>query len=257
MSDLEKIKNKIQLLINGSNEFINVLKENCYNLTYQKTVKEVQGGFNLDFNGVTVEMKYLPTEFFTFYRKWFATSKAIIEANYDMESLNEFIQSYVTISKICSNSHISISSQAALENRIRHQIDILQSLPAYLDGKIYNLELSIANTLMGDELKEARLLHSKKFYRAAGALAGVVLERHLKFRFDNSNPKIKYSEKATLGQLIKKAVENNFFDETALLKLKYLNNIRIKCDHDKKDEPKEQEISDLINHTDRFVNFIE
>jgi ribosomal protein S24E len=39
--------------------------------------------------------------------------------------------------------------------------------------------------------------------------------------------------------------------------LNNLNQIRIKCDHDNKQEPQKNEVFDLIEQTDKFIHYID
>jgi len=206
MYQLDQLKNKISEL---SEQLIDILIKNCWkNIKRSKTIEEHTGGLDiLDLSETVIEKKLIPPQFFSEYRRWYSLGKGILEVNYDRESLKEFTEIYDSILEIQKQSHISKREQLELVDLINHQLMIIKSLPAYLEGKAHNLKLTIASTLMGDELKEARLLLANGFTRAAGALAGVVLERHLKLRFDNTNPRIKYGEKATLGQLIHKLGE--------------------------------------------------
>ena len=258
MYQLDQLKNKIYELSKSHAQLIDILIKNCWNIKRSKTKKEHTGGFELiDLSTETViERKIIPPQFFSEYRRWYSLGKGILEVNYDKESMKEFTSIYDSIFTIHKQNYMCKREQLELVDLINHQLMIIESLPAYLEGKTHSLKLTIASTLMGDELKEARLLLANGFTRAAGALAGVILERHLKLRFDNANPRIKYGEKATLGQLIHKADEINFFENSLIQKLQYLNPVRISCDHDKKNEPKENEVKDLIEQTDRFIHFI-
>jgi hypothetical protein len=65
---------------------------------------------------------------------------------------------------------------------------------------------------MDEELLEAEYLLNKGFIRAAGALAGVVLERHLKLRCDKNEPKLKYHRNATISKLNDILKGNNLLD---------------------------------------------
>lgn len=258
MKNIDELVSKIKLLEKGFSDLKNILMSKCWKIVKKESITETQSDLPLiDFKSHTIEKKLVPKDFLLNYRKWYATGKAILENNADSDSIDEFISAYRNITSTCQSQYLTQYLQLQIIDKMNYQLILLQSLPDYLDGQIYNLELNIASTIMGDELREAKVLFDKKFYRAAGALSGVILERHIKIWLNNSKPKIKFSEKATLGQLIKKAEENKIFDTSTILKLNYLNSIRIACDHDKKNEPKENEIKDLIDHTDKLIHFIE
>jgi hypothetical protein len=99
--------------------------------------------------------------------------------------------------------------------------------------------------LFDSELDAARELLKNKFVRAAGAVAGVVLERHLAQVCANHNIAIakKNPNISNLNDLLKKA---NVIDTAQWRFIQHLGDLRNLCDHNKKKEPTVDEIGDLI-----------
>lgn len=60
------------------------------------------------------------------------------------------------------------------------QISILQSARKLVDSVIYSLDFAIQSDIFDSELETARELIKSNFLRAAGAMCGVVLEKHLR-----------------------------------------------------------------------------
>jgi uncharacterized coiled-coil DUF342 family protein len=108
---------------------------------------------------------------------------------------------------------------------------------------------------MDDELLEAEYLLKKGFIRAAGALAGVVLERHLKMLCDKNEPKLKYPKNAAISKLSDILKDNNLLEIPEWRKIQYLGDIRNKCDHDKKVEPKKEEVTELISKVKELIHY--
>jgi len=77
--------------------------------------------------------------------------------------------------------------------KFQHQILILQSCVARLDSALANIQGTLQAELFDDELSAAEDLLKKGHVRAAGALAGVTLERHLATVSQNHN--IKFTKK--------------------------------------------------------------
>jgi len=265
MKQFEELQEKISRLRSGQRKMIRTLQKKCWTIPQKREKesnrKKIVGGILDDNNDYFkihyIEEKLIPQNFPVQYRKWYACGKAILEVNGDLDSLKEFVQLYDLVQKYVVSEYISEEVQKSMIDLVERQFIIIEALPSYLDGRTYDIKLTIASKLMGDELKEAHVLFENGFIRAAGALAGVILERHVKLRFDNARPSIKYGEKATLGQLIQKAEDFKFYEAATIQKLKYLNVIRISCDHDKNHEPKEIEVQDLIDHTDKFIHYLE
>ncbi len=256
--DIKILKEKIQKLSDENLKLIQELKEKCWNVERkkEKTIIE-KGTIDIDFSDKKIKKKQIPNDFNLQYRQWYATCKSILESNKDKESLKEFIEEHNLLQKNTKKMFISQYEQLPIIDILLRQINIIKSIPNYIEGKAYNFKLSLASTLLGDELEESRHLLKNGFYRAAGAIAGVVLERHIKINFNQSIPIIKYKEKATLGYLIKIAEDKAIFENPMIQKLKYLNQIRIKCDHDKKTTPTENEIIDLIENTNKLIHNID
>lgn len=256
--NLEKLVKKIAELLEVYMEIKEILTMQCWEIILEDSITYIKDSplnFNWD-KTVTIEKKRIPEDFFPKYRNWYSLAMAIMERNYDKDSIDDFKKSYKSITFQCNGEYITKEEQIQIEASFKHQMILLRSLPSYIEGKIYDLELNIATTIMGDELKEAKLLLDRKFIRAAGAVAGVILERYLKTQLNRANPPIKYGEKATLGSLIEKIEASGLFEETIIQKLRYLNAVRIKCDHDKEDEPQEIEVKELIDETDKFLHYI-
>jgi len=95
-------------------------------------------------------------------------------------------------------------------------------------------------------LDAAEELARKKFTRAAGALAGVVLERHLAQVCDNHDIKVT-KKNPTISDLNDALKEENVVDVPEWRFVQRLGDIRNLCDHDKKVEPTPEQVSDLVD----------
>ena len=68
---------------------------------------------------------------------------------------------------------------AAAIPHYNQQLAMLKSVKPRFESSLFEIQQLVQADLFDSELDAARELHKKKFYRAAGALAGVVLESHL------------------------------------------------------------------------------
>ena len=126
-----------------------------------------------------------------------------------------------------------------------NQIGILQSVQARLDSIIGSIHQTLLADVRDRELETAQELQ-KVSLRAAGALAGVVLERHLgetcashKLTFRKKKPTLSdYTES------LKKAA---VVDVAVWRKLSYLADIRNICCHSKGDDPTADQVRELID----------
>lgn len=251
---ISKLEEAIQELEAKKNEmFKNIEKSGWKGDRIRKRIPEKRypGGFILDDlkfeeDRVEPERRPLPTNIRGIYQQWYSASRVILAKN-QPDRLAEFDNSYYPkIKDIVEESHMSKKEQFRLMDLINAQFDILAAVPSHLRFSVYDIELTAYSILMDDEIGAARHLLSKGFLRSAGALAGVILERHLKMLLKKHTPPIKYREKdglSALNDLCKETV----YDLVTWGKVQHLTRLRNLCDHDKTREPTKEEVTELIN----------
>lgn len=256
LNSLKKIINKVKQLYDQHDEILDRLFQHCWADTRPLEIEETESGIDFPLMGITVEKKKLSEKFKLDYQDWYSSCCALLERNYNKERTSEFKSEYENnIKKIISANYMTQDTEYKLVDSFKHQASILNALPQYLEHRLSDMELTIASILMGDELLEAEYLLKKGFIRAAGALAGVVLERHLKMRCDKNEPKLKYPKNATISKLSDIMKDDNLLDIPEWRKIQYLGDIRNKCDHDKKVEPKKEEVADLISKVKEMIHY--
>lgn len=108
--------------------------------------------------------------------------------------------------------------------------------------------------LQDEELKVASQLLEINL-RAAGAVAGVVLEGHLQRVAVNHGITIS-KKNPTLGDLNDPLKNEGVYDIVPWRKIQHLADIRNYCDHKKDREPTVDEVKDLIDGTDYVIKTI-
>ena len=256
LNSLKKITDKIKQLYDQHNEILDYLFQHCWKDTRPSEIEEkVSSDLELSLITIKPEEKKLSEKFKLYYQDWYSSSSALLERNYNKERTSEFKSEYENnIKTIISANYISQGTEYEFIDSFKHQASILNALPLYLEHRVSDIELTVASILMDDDLLEAGYLLVKGFIRAAGALAGVVLERHLKMRCDKNEPKLKYPKNATISKLSDILKDNNLLDIPEWRKIQYLGDIRNKCDHDKKIEPKKEEVADLISKVKELIH---
>jgi len=116
---------------------------------------------------------------------------------------------------------------------------------ARFESSLFDIRQLVQADLFDSELDAAKELAKHKFTRAAGALAGVVLERHLAQVCQNHGIKIVKKEPgiADLNNALKEA---NVIDLPQWRFVQHLADIRNLCDHNKKSEPTVEQVDDLV-----------
>lgn len=126
-----------------------------------------------------------------------------------------------------------------------NQSFILMSLFSRIDGVIANLETAIAHGIQDAEMDSAESL-KKVNLRAAGSLAGVVLETHLqRVAAAHSVPISK--KDPTIGDLNEPLKKASVYDTPVYRKIQLMADIRNICTHQKGKEPTPDQIDEMLN----------
>jgi hypothetical protein len=129
--------------------------------------------------------------------------------------------------------------------QFRQQLAILNSLGARFESSLFDIRQLVLADLFDSDLDAAEELAKKKFTRASGALAGVVLERHLSQVCENHA--IKLAKKApVISDLNNSLKEAEVIDVPQWRFVQHLTDIRNLCDHNKTKEPTVEQVNDLV-----------
>jgi hypothetical protein len=135
--------------------------------------------------------------------------------------------------------------------RFYTQCAILASIEARFESTLFDIKQLVQADLLDSELEAARELSKGGYLRAAGAVAGVALEKHLSQVIENH--KISLSKKHPTISDFNDALKNaGVLDTPNWRGIQRLGDIRNLCDHHKSREPTPQEIGELIDGTERI-----
>jgi hypothetical protein len=142
----------------------------------------------------------------------------------------------VTSIRVMNQSHILSSLASRIES-------VLQDVTGHLFAELQDKELDAAARLM------------KISPRAAGALAGVVLERHLQRTAENHN--IKLRKKApTISDLNDPIKQADVYGVPIWRKIQLLADLRNLCSHQKDDEPTKAQVTELIDGVNSIIKTV-
>lgn len=134
--------------------------------------------------------------------------------------------------------------------KIVNQAQILKSIESRVDSVLANLEIQLLLELQDKELNTAQNL-LKVNIRAAGSLAGVILENHL--QKIASNHTISFKKNPTINDLNEELKKNNIYDQIIWRKILLLGDIRNLCSHKKDKEPTKEQVQDLITGVNEII----
>lgn len=198
------------------------------------------------------------------YHPWYSACLALTEANmpsraeemrraHQGEKGHKGLRDGVLKVKSVGLGSLDTDTGDLLHHHVTHIKGIVSSIPSYMESSLYSVELAVAERFVGDLLAEAEYLLKASHVRAAGAVAGVLLERHLKTLCDRHVPPISYTAKAAIAKVNDLLRDGNVYDLTQWRKVQWMGDIRNKCDHAGTDDPRHEDVADLIADVKKFV----
>lgn len=128
--------------------------------------------------------------------------------------------------------------------RTVNQMQIIASLSSRIDSVLQDVTGHLFAELQDSELIAATKL-KKISARASGALAGVVLERHLQRAATNHSISIR-KKSPTISDLNDPLKQKGVYDVPMWRKIQLLADIRNLCSHQKAVEPTDEQVEELI-----------
>jgi hypothetical protein len=205
----------------------------------------------------------IPNDFIRDYHEWYSGVLALVEGNMpsrtnEVIALHEGIRGVkdapIPMIRLLQSDNMTFEMQVMLASRISHMQSVVASIPAYMNARLYDVELAVAQTYVRDELSEAEMLLKSRFVRAAGGMAGVLLERHLKLLCDRHHPPIKYTKSAGISKINDLLKDCGVYDVAQWRKVQWMGDIRNGCDHARTTEPRKEDVRDLISEVGKFVS---
>lgn len=255
LSNLERYKKDLDTLSRKGDQLHLALIRECRPEEFNRIAKKQLGDKLKDV------MKSLPS-FAEEYQSWYSEAKMLIKQLLP-DRLSDFVRHY---EKPRSRKHITSENYSIEDNLqgitvtrgiyvvgpdaalplFRQQLAILNSVKTRFESSLFDIRQLVQADLFDSELDAARELNKHKFARAAGALAGVVLERHLGQVCGNHT--IKITKKTHGISDLNDALKNeNVIDVPQWRFIQHLADIRNLCDHDTKSEPTVEQVDDLID----------
>lgn len=149
---------------------------------------------------------------------------------------------------------VVVDKSAAIPEFVQ-QLNIVKAARDKLESKLVDLSTLMQADLFDSEIETAAALAKSGYLRAAGAICGVVIEKHLLhvlaihgIKIRKKNPGI-----SDLNQALK---DDGIISIPQWRFNQHLADIRNLCDHAKGKEPTKEEIDDLVAGTRRVLKTI-
>ncbi len=136
--------------------------------------------------------------------------------------------------------------------RFEQQISIIISVKNRFESSLFDIRQLVQADLFDSELDSARELINKGFIRAAGAIAGVVLEGHLAQVCENHKVTIR-KKNPGINDLAETLKKSNIIDTPVWRNIQRFADLRNLCDHKKKTDPVKNDIEELIEGVAKVI----
>jgi hypothetical protein len=268
MKNIDKFKSDLILLIDKGDNLIMSMKYECFPVEVEKQIKAT---FEDDKKTKEFIEKILP--FKREYQSWYSESLVLIKqllpdrladftrlfekpkSRKTIEYGNYVIEDYLQNLKVTSGFGEKKVGPEAAFSQFEQQLNILKSIERRFESSLYDIRQLVQADLFDKELDVAKELNKNKFMRGAGAIAGVVLEKHLAQVLINHNIRItkKTPSISDLNDCLK---SSEVYDTPIWRKIQHLGDIRNLCDHNKEREPKNEEVEELILGVDAIIKTV-
>lgn len=148
-----------------------------------------------------------------------------------------------------------IASPADAIPAFQQQINIFNSIFDRLDNAVFRMQQLLQSEILDQELHTARQLEKNQFLRSAGAICGIILEKHLEqlcrvnlIKVPKKNLSIK-----DYNDLLKK---HEVYEFETWRFIQYLGELWTLCCRNKKEMPTLDETNDLIAGTEKVIKTV-
>jgi len=259
LSNLDRYKKELDSLLSKGEDLGIAIEMECFPEQVERLLKKDSDGKTKEF------LKNLPS-FAEAYQPWYSEAKVLVrqllpdrlldfvrhyekpkgrkDITYANYAIEDYLQGLSVTRTRGESTHKVVGPDAAIP-QFRQQLAILKSVKGRFESSLFDIRQLVQADLFDSELDAAEELAKKKFTRAAGALAGVVLERHLAQVCENHAVKVAKKE-PTISDLNDALKGENAIDIPQWRSIQHLADIRNLCDHNKKTEPTEDQVNDLM-----------
>ena len=240
-SKAEQIKVALDELIKDGNDILEKFNKDNYNIWYSKAIPVVRQLINDRFEEFQeyFKLKEKPDKHYNRYS----------ELEYTIQDfLNDIVPKWATMGS--SGEHFD--THLVFKQKFQNQLGIVKGARERLKSILTNIEGLLQADLFDNELDEANHLLDNNFIRAAGAVAGVVLEGHLKTQCKNHGILITKKHPG-INDLNEKLYKDGIYDLSQKRQIEWCADIRNKCDHKKETEPTKEEVLELIEKVDKII----
>jgi hypothetical protein len=262
-SNIDRYKNGLRKLVLEGDKLYMSMQHDCFPERFEKAagdkfeeIKEAlpsfSGAYQPWYSEAIVLIKQLLPDRLGDFSKLYLKPKNRKEITYENYSVEDYLQG-LNVTRGWNKEKV-VGPDAAIP-RFEQQLNILKSVEKRFESSLFDIRQLVQADLFGSELEAAKDLNDKGFSRGAGAVAGVVLEAHLKQVLDNHKIKIRKKD-PTINDLDQLLKDNQIIEVSVWRFIQHLSDLRNKCDHKKSQEPTKTEVDELIEGVDKITKTV-
>lgn len=196
--------------------------------------------YQLWYSEATALVKLLLPDRLSDFTRYYEKPKSRKDLTYENYTIEDYLQGLSV-----RLSGRSIVKPDAAVPRFRQQLNIVKSIRERFRSSLFDIRQLAQADLFDSELDAAKELAKNKFYRAAGVVAGVVLEKHLKEVCANHGLTLR-KRAPQISDLNDKLKAESVIDIPQWRSIQLLGDLRNLCAHDNQPGPTRQQADDLI-----------
>ena len=260
MNNLEQYKGDLGRLIAAGERLWMAMQYKCWPKEFEERVREEYGEkATPDFLG---DLPSFPDE----YQAWYSEAKALVrqllpdrsddfsgyyekpktrkEITFESYRISDYLEGLrVTGSGFPAEE---IVDPSAAIPRFKQQLAIVKAISNRFESSLFDIRQLVQADLFDSELEAAKALVKQGFLRGGGAMAGVVMEKHLAQVCENR--KVKLPKKAlTIGDFNDALKKAEAIDLPQLRFNQHLGALRNLCDHNKDAAPTKEQVNELVD----------
>ena len=262
MNNLEKYKKDLEDLILEGNLLHQSMQFECFPDEFEKQAKPK---LKKDYENYIKKLKPFNQEYQTWYSESLVVLKQLLPDRVNdftklyeksktrkaIEYGNYVIEDYLQNLTVTRGYDKKVGPEAAI-SQFEQQIAIVKSIKKRFESKLFDIKQLTQADIFDSELDSSKELNKKGFVRGAGAIAGVVLEKHLAQVFENHKLKIT-KKNPSISDFNDKLKTNEIIETPEWRKIQHLGDIRNLCDHNKKKEPLKEDVEEMISGVEKLI----
>ena len=256
MKNLEKYKEDLNQLIETGGQLLNAIQYECSKEEFKKVVKKTLGAKATDF------LSNLPA-FSDGYQAWYSEAKVLVrqllpdrfddfcdyyekpKGRKDLDHENYRISDYLLNLSATRRGETIVGPDSAIP-KFHQQLEIVKAVKKRFESSLFDIRQIVQANLFDSELEAAKALVKNGFFRSGGALAGVVMEKHLVQVCENHGIKFR-KKKLTIADFNEALKAAEVIDIPRWRLNQHLADIRNRCDHHREAEPTSEQVTDLVD----------